>query len=458
MGDPEQEYKSTTMSESFRSTGGIKAYNSSSPRRRSSNANAWSASEALQSEEASLEEPETDTRAMGTFSTFSNPAFHTDPSSARSSPSPVAGKAAYNNLMGGEGPPSRSGNSIDKPRLSSSLKNSLRNTFMAHHSGVRSTEVEEFSGPATRRSGPHAHTSHDGEEEEVVAVARPLANTNRAGQLATGADVWQKALVDAIGRSPHECVMRPGPSGGMARCYMRRSKGFMGMHPVYQLYLQHGDVFLLSARKRKKSRDSTHLVSLDRTDLKRDSSAVLAKLKANYVGSEYVLLERGAGASRPGKDFAREALALHYKSTALSLEAVPRTMNALLPRPEDTWRPSRPDRSDSLSACLDRARHKEMAPSEEHHVCLLHTNPPQWDPKVKGHTLDFKGRVKEASVKNFQLVAWNHNTNKLGGDIILMFGKYSDDVYTCDFAYPLNALQAFALGLASIDSKLCCSM
>lgn len=37
----------------------------------------------------------------------------------------------------------------------------------------------------------------------------------------------------------------------------------------------------------------------------------------------------------------------------------------------------------------------------------------------------------------------------------MQFGKIRDDVFALDFAYPLSAVQAFALALASIDSKLC---
>lgn len=38
-------------------------------------------------------------------------------------------------------------------------------------------------------------------------------------------------------------------------------------------------------------------------------------------------------------------------------------------------------------------------------------------------TLDFHGRVKEASVKNFQLVHWDHNTDRKGADLMLQVGR-----------------------------------
>ena len=57
-----------------------------------------------------------------------------------------------------------------------------------------------------------------------------------------------------------------------------------------------------------------------------------------------------------------------------------------------------------------------------------------------------------------QLVTWDHNTDRKGVELILQFGKIKEDIFALDFAYPLSALQAFGLALASIDSKLCYAM
>lgn len=71
------------------------------------------------------------------------------------------------------------------------------------------------------------------------------------------------------------------------------------------------------------------------------------------------------------------------------------------------------------------------------------------------HYLDFKGRVHEASPKNFQLVHWDHNRNQLGTDLVLLFGKKEHSEYAVDFCYPMSALQAFALG-EQLELVLCC--
>lgn len=40
--------------------------------------------------------------------------------------------------------------------------------------------------------------------------------------------------------------------------------------------------------------------------------------------------------------------------------------------------------------------------------------------------------------------------------IVMQFGRVAEDVFTLDYNYPMCALQAFAIGLSSFDSKLAC--
>ena len=130
-------------------------------------------------------------------------------------------------------------------------------------------------------------------------------------------------------------------------------------------------------------------------------------------------------------------------------------MHVMLPLPEIGWQPSSPDGSDSLSNSLELAKRRELPPFLERKVAVMCTKQPEYDESLKAYTLDFNGRVKEASVKNFQLVAWDHTTDRKGGDLLLQFGKMSDDTFALDFAYPLSIHTAFAIALASIDTKLC---
>ena len=76
----------------------------------------------------------------------------------------------------------------------------------------------------------------------------------------------------------NEAVHRAAPSGGMVKCYIKRVKGFFGAHCSFQMHLDNGDVFLLAARRRKKSKTSSYVVSQDLEDLKRDTDNCISKV------------------------------------------------------------------------------------------------------------------------------------------------------------------------------------
>lgn len=84
-------------------------------------------------------------------------------------------------------------------------------------------------------------------------------------------------------------------------------------------------------------------------------------------------------------------------------------------------------------------------------VVKLINKSPEWHKELHSFALNFNGRVTQASVKNFQIVH-EINTNY----IVMQFGKVSKDLYTCDFSYPMCALQAFAVAITSLDNKLGC--
>jgi hypothetical protein len=67
---------------------------------------------------------------------------------------------------------------------------------------------------------------------------------------------------------------------------------------------------------------------------------------------------------------------------------------------------------------------------------------------------DFKGRVKEPSIKNFQLIpevdGRRHATLH---DFVLQFGKIGKSSFIVDVQYPFSIFQAFAIALAAFDTE-----
>ena len=51
--------------------------------------------------------------------------------------------------------------------------------------------------------------------------------------------------------------------------------------------------FRLSARKRKKQKKSNYLISLDEEDLAKNSGNYYGKVKSNFVGTEFVMHDKG---------------------------------------------------------------------------------------------------------------------------------------------------------------------
>lgn len=106
------------------------------------------------------------------------------------------------------------------------------------------------------------------------------------------------------------------------------------------------------------------------------------------------------------------------------------------------WKPHRQE--DKLVACFKQGRKLED-------IVELGNKRPAWDAVAGGHVLNFKGRVTESSVKNFQLIC-----PKISGqeEVVLQFGRVSKTDFTMDFRYPLSPIQAFGIVLASLDPKV----
>jgi hypothetical protein len=89
--------------------------------------------------------------------------------------------------------------------------------------------------------------------------------------------------------------------------------------------------------------------------------------------------------------------------------------------------------------------------SDLKNVVKLVNKSPEWHKELHSFALDFHGRVTMPSVKNFQIC---HEINT--DYVVMQFGKVNKDLYTCDYSYPMCALQAFAIALTSLDNKLGC--
>ena len=91
----------------------------------------------------------------------------------------------------------------------------------------------------------------------------------------------------------------------------------------------------------------------------------------------------------------------------------------------------------------------------------LYNSKPEWDYQYNNYKMDFNGRVKQTSKKNFILVKDNKKIEKEnnlqdGENNILQCGKIDDKTYALDFISPLTPFEAFCISITSLATKISC--
>ncbi|XP_074075844.1 tubby-related protein 2 isoform X2 [Macrotis lagotis] len=295
-------------------------------------------------------------------------------------------------------------------------------------------------------------------QEEVEDKAATVALGSSEADGGTGAGDFGKepplpppAPSHLPDQNMEDYVLRPGPRNWTVQCSISRDKRGVdkGMFPFYYLYLEAPDGkkhFLLAGRKRKRSRTSNYLISLDPNDLSRDGENFIGKVRSNVLGTKFTIFDNGVNPERksflPASTQIREELgAVCYETNVLGFRG-PRKMTIVIPDldPQNQRIKAQPQ-TESLLSRLQRGASQGLV--------LLHNKAPAWSEESGAYILNFHGRVTKASVKNFQIVH-----PKDPDYLVLQFGRVAPDSFTMDFRFPLCPLQAFAICLSSFDGKL----
>ncbi|KAL9180010.1 hypothetical protein ACHAXT_007980 [Thalassiosira profunda] len=97
----------------------------------------------------------------------------------------------------------------------------------------------------------------------------------------------------------------------------------------------------------------------------------------------------------------------------------------------------------------DTLGEQRAAAANANGLLILQNRPPWWNVELGAFVLNFGGRVKVASVKNFQLC------ERTDRDHLMQFGRIEGrHAFTMDFGWPLTPLQAFAIAISSLQSKI----
>lgn len=334
--------------------------------------------------------------------------------------------------------------------------------------------------PRTVPSAPPLEDDADAAEDHprLVGGIRRDGGFDR-GAMARPAPIPSWANVQAR----REFAVQPVVNDGThVRCHVSRRRGPFGLFPTYVLYLDGSQTTttrladatpVLIARKRKKAKCTHYVIGDDGAErsVNETHASYVGKLKANFIGTRFELLDSGSrprawgvAATRGFDDGGfmnddddddddhdddddddgpprRRLASVRYAVNPLGARG-PRTM----------------------SMSLFRRRNGEdetgTTPQEEDSSIELVSATPKWNPVTKAYVLNFNnGRVTRPSVKNFQLVqrqsvaASSEGSPVTPGRLVAQFGRVDDDLFTLDFAFPLSPLDAFAACLSAFESK-----
>jgi len=203
----------------------------------------------------------------------------------------------------------------------------------------------------------------------------------------------------------------------------------------------------MAARKRPNNTTPNYIVTMDNDNFEKDPKLFIGKLRSNFMGTEFQIYDNGMNPSDTKNiDDVRSHLGcVKYKTNFFGLNG-PRKMKVYLPGLDSdgqaiVYKPLRKD--DTLD--------EKFKEGEKGNIKLYVNKQPKWSDKHQAFVLNFNGRVEKGSVKNFQLVEAEDDEK-----VILQFGRLNDNLFSCDFTYPLSPFQAFTICLSSLDSKFAC--
>ena len=88
----------------------------------------------------------------------------------------------------------------------------------------------------------------------------------------------------------------------------------------------------------------------------------------------------------------------------------------------------------------------------------MRSRAPEYNPRLQGFCLDFFGRARLASVRNFQLIDSDEptvpNDPHAEQKCKLLFGRWSADEFHLDVKHPFSPADAFAIAVSSFATKL----
>lgn len=223
---------------------------------------------------------------------------------------------------------------------------------------------------------------------------------------------------------------------------------------LYSLYTNEGqgrqDRKLAIAHQKRRNGKSEFTIAQNLKGVFSSSDdSFVGNVTANLMGSKYHIWDQGGCVNSKRGNLLLAVVT--FMPTIATWTGSYRSMRAYVPR----YQSMQLKNTTLMQHVNGLARDWEGKMDKVHKLC---SRTPRYNNMSKQYELDFRDRGRaglriQSSVKNFQLTMEEN-----GKQTILQLGRVGKSKFVMDFRYPLTGYQAFCICLASMDSKLCCSM
>ncbi|KAG8379583.1 hypothetical protein BUALT_Bualt07G0104000 [Buddleja alternifolia] len=224
---------------------------------------------------------------------------------------------------------------------------------------------------------------------------------------------------------------------------------------LYTLYTNEGHgrqnrKLAVAHHRRRRGRSQFVIAQNAKGIVNLSDESLIGIVTANIMGSKYHIWDQGHCVHSLTKH-PKLLAAVKFMPTVSTWTGNYRSMRAWIPKHQSMQLKS-----------TNQVQHINGLPTEwednKDRVHQLFSKVPHYNKMSKQYELDFRDRGRaglkiQSSVKNFQLTL-----DRNGKQTILQLGRLGKSKYVMDYRYPLTGYQAFCMCLASVDSKLCCTV
>ncbi|RCV05198.1 hypothetical protein SETIT_1G063700v2 [Setaria italica] len=325
--------------------------------------------------------------------------------------------------------------------------------------------------PPLKSSSLQLRMKDESTEAAAAAGAPPVLVGPRGRELlpppSSSYEAWdlsdsESAPASSWATLPNRALLcRPLPQDvGRCTCVIAReaATGARGV-ALYSLYTNEGqgrqDRKLAVARHRRRRGRSEFIVAQNQDGIFCTSDKnFLGTVAANLVGSKYQIRGQGNRVDELKSQSKRLLGVVAFAPTITTLTGSFRSMRAWIPKSQSMQ--LKANNSAQIQHISGLPKDWQEKKSRADQLC---SRAPFYNHMTKRYELDFRERAGrmgyrvQTSVKNFQMTLEEN-----GRQTVLQLGRVGKSKYIMDFRYPLTGYQAFCICLASIDSKLCCTL